>query len=85
MTKPKRRRDRSGKYLPRGQMPRVEQRPDTPPSSGNDKARPDAPRRQCEECGQELEEQRVIMRGNVIYITACPRCTPEPLSVLQGD
>lgn len=85
MTKPKRRRDGNGKYLPRGQMPRSVQRPDTPPSGEKEKPRPVAPSiRLCEECGQDLEEQRVIMRGNVIYITACPRCCPEPLAFLQG-
>lgn len=85
MTKPMRRRDGSGKFLPRGQVPGEYQRPDNPPSDGKEKPRPDAPKRCCEECRQELEEQRVIMRRHVIYISACPRCTPEPLSVLQGD
>lgn len=95
MTKPKPTRDKNGKFLPRGQIPRSGQRPDAPPSGGKNKpsteghlaAVPErsSGRRCCEDCGQELDEQRVIMRGHIIYVSACPRCTPEPLTVLQGE
>lgn len=41
--------------------------------------------RKCEDCGQELEEQLVIIRRHVIYISACPRCCEDPVGVIRGD
>jgi len=39
--------------------------------------------RRCEECGSEIEETRVRVRGHVLYVGHCPRCTPDPLLTLQ--
>ncbi len=39
--------------------------------------------RQCEECGTEMEERLVRIGGDVLYLVHCPRCTPDPLSVMQ--
>ena len=38
--------------------------------------------RRCEECGRELEETRVRIRGHVLYVLHCPRCTPDPVQVM---
>lgn len=84
MTKPKRRRDGSGKFLPRGQVPGEDQRPDNPPSGGKEKPRPDAPRRCCEECGAEHRELRKgLAGGSTLFISYCERCCPDPLEALR--
>lgn len=77
--------DEKGMIAFRGQIPRAEHRPDTPPSGGDEKARPDAPRRCCEDCGMEMQEWRTIIHRNVIFIMACPRCCEDPVSVIRGD
>lgn len=39
--------------------------------------------RVCEECSTELDEVRVRIRGHVLYVQHCPRCTPDPMEVLS--
>lgn len=79
MTKPKRARGKGGKFLPRGQTPRTEQRPDAPDVGDHGQM----PRRRCEECREELAERRVIIHGHVLYVQHCPRCTPDALVTMR--
>lgn len=51
---------------------------------GSPSAPPAKQRHICEECEQEYEEQRIIVRGRVLYVRHCPGCCPDPMLLLRG-
>ena len=75
-------RDHRGKFLPSAQR---DERPKRP--AGHDAplgvTSPEPAGRRCEECSTELDEVRVRIRGHVLYVQHCPRCTPDPMEVLS--
>jgi hypothetical protein len=92
VTRPKRRRDGSGRFLPRQYPLRAEQRreprPDVPrpddPASGRLAQMP-RETSACLECGTDHEELMVAVRGGRIKIVHCPRCIPDPLERIRGE
>ncbi len=41
--------------------------------------------RMCEECGLVLQETRVRIHRHVLFISCCPRCSPNPVEILQAE
>ncbi len=82
MTRRRPRRDKSGRFIERGQTPRERPRPD-------DRSAP-APRAvekghlavmKCEECGNELEYTWLHVGRRSYHVGRCMRCAPEPPSI----
>lgn len=74
MTTPK--RDKNGHFIKVTKNAEPEQGSPAAPSTKQ--------QRLCEECSTEYEEQRVIIRGRVLYVSHCPMCSPDPMLLLRG-